>query len=77
MVQPISGGRSDGAVPNGDAGWSGCLLGVAVSAIIIGLLMWTGWVFWRLDSTLARVAFVGLLGFVAFTAAYIARAVSR
>jgi hypothetical protein len=76
MAEPTA-GPSDGAIRNGDASWIGCLLGIAICAIIFGLLMWAGWIFWRLNSTLERVAYLGLLGCVAFTAAYVARSVSR
>jgi hypothetical protein len=64
-------------VPSGDSGCIGFLLGVAVCAIILGLFMWAGWIFRSLDRTVDRIAFVGLLGFVAGAAAYVARSVSR
>jgi hypothetical protein len=69
--------RPVGTTPNGDSGCIGFLLGVAVCAIILGVFMWAGWIFRSLDRTVDRIAFVGLLGFVAGAAAYVARSVSR
>jgi hypothetical protein len=64
--------RAD-AISYGDPRHTSYLLGIAACGVILGLLMWAGWIFWQLPTTLARVAFVGLLAFVALASAYVAR----
>ena len=74
---PTSRRRRAEPISSSDPGLTPYLLAFAVCAVIVGLLMLAGWLFWRLDTTGERVAFVGLLAFVAFASAYVARSASR
>jgi hypothetical protein len=74
---PTSRRRRADEISSSDPGLTPYLLAFAACAVIVGLLMMAGWLFWRLDTTGERIAFVGLLAFVAFASAYVTRTVSR